>query len=215
MDAKTPYKNNRSQWTIADLTFLESHYRTMPLAELACTLGRTPGAVRLMAHKLACQQKSPPRWTTEEDDIIRRHYAAGAGIAFIQTLLKHRTASSVFARADTLGVTSGRYWREDEIQILKAHYPAIGAGVIDLLPGRTLDSVKIRAGRLGLRKSSNSTEGFRPWSDDEWTLLEKNMHLSVAEQQAILFPDRTKRAVEKARERLIRKRRAGCLPFRG
>jgi hypothetical protein len=37
------------------------------------------------------------------------------------------------------------------------------------------------------------------------TLLEKNMHLSVAEQQATLFPDRTTRAVEKARERLKKK----------
>lgn len=36
------------------------------------------------------------------------------------------------------------------------------------------------------------------------TLLEKNMHLSVAEQQAILFPDRSKKTVEKARARLIK-----------
>lgn len=32
------------------------------------------------------------------------------------------------------------------------------------------------------------------------------MHLSVAEQQATLFPDRTVRAVEKARERLLKKK---------
>ncbi|WP_158612434.1 hypothetical protein [Erwinia psidii] len=37
------------------------------------------------------------------------------------------------------------------------------------------------------------------------TLLEKNMHLNVAEQQVMLFPDRTKKAVEKARGRLIKK----------
>lgn len=51
--------------------------------------------------------------------------------------------------------------------------------------------------------------GFRPWSDREWALLENNMHLSIAEQQATLFPDRTSRAVEKARMRLIRKKKAG------
>jgi len=60
------------------------------------------------------------------------------------------------------------------------------------------------AKRLGLKKSRSSEAGFRPWSDEEWTLLEKNMHLSVAEQQAILFPDRTKKTVKKTRGRLIK-----------
>lgn len=102
-------------------------------------------------------------------------------------------------------MTSGRYWREDELRILKEQYSAIGTGVLDLLPGRTVDAVRIVAGRLGLRKSSSSSEGFRPWSDEEWTLLEKNMRLSIAEQPVMLFPDRTKRAVEKARGRLLKK----------
>jgi hypothetical protein len=38
------------------------------------------------------------------------------------------------------------------------------------------------ARRLGLKKSHSSEVGFCLWSDEEWTLLEKNMHLSVAEQ---------------------------------
>lgn len=101
-------------------------------------------------------------------------------------------------------MTSGRYWREEELQILKDHYPIIGTGVLELLPGRTVDAVRIIAGRLRLRKSRNSTGGGRPWSDEEWRLLEEYMHLSIAEQQATLFPYRTKIAVEKARGRLIK-----------
>ncbi|WP_279051293.1 hypothetical protein [Cedecea davisae] len=207
MEDKEFHRNHCSEWTVSDLAFLEENYRTMPLSDIVLTLGRTPGSVRLMAHKLACQDKGPARWAEEEEDaIIRRHYAAGAGVAFILTLLDGRTPSAIFARADTLGVTSGRYWREDELQILRDQYPIIGTGVIELLPGRTVDAIKITAGRLGLRKSRNSTEGFRPWSDEEWELLEESMHLSIAEQQATLFPDRTKRSVEKARERLMRKK---------
>ena len=80
----------------------------------------------------------------------------------------------------------------------------MGISVTERLPGRNAMSVKIMAGRLGLKKSYSSEVGFRPWSDEEWALLEKNMHLSVAVQQAMLFPDRTKRAVEKARSRLIK-----------
>lgn len=207
MEDNAFHRNRWSEWTVSDLTFLEENYRTMPLSDIARTLGRTPGSVRLMAHKLACQEKAPPRWTAEEDDIIRQHYAAGAGGAYIVTLLKGRTPSAIFARADVLGVTSGRYWREDELQVLRDQYPVIGTGVLELLPGRTADAVRITAGRLGLRKSGNSTEGFRPWSDEEWELLEQNMHLTIAEQQATLFPSRTKRAVEKARERLLKRKR--------
>ncbi|WP_336243248.1 hypothetical protein [Enterobacter cloacae] len=49
--------------------------------------------------------------------------------------------------------------------------------------------------------------GFRPWSEEEWALLENNMHLSVLELQAVLFPDRTYKAVEKACGRLLRRKR--------
>ena len=69
-----------------DLTFLEENYRTMPLSDIARTLGRTPGSIRLMAHKLACQEKVLSRWIAKEDEIISQHYTAGAGVAFIVTL---------------------------------------------------------------------------------------------------------------------------------
>lgn len=78
-------------------------------------------------------------------------------------------------------MSSGRYWREEELLILKDHYPIIGTGLLELLPGRTVDAVRIIAGRLGLRKSRKSTEGFLPWSDEEWGLLKENMHLGIAE----------------------------------
>lgn len=106
--------------------------------------------------------------------------------------------------AEALGGQSGRFWREEELDILKADYPRVRMLVTVSLPGRNAMSVKIMARKLGLKKSRSSEAGFRPWSDEEWTLLEKNMHLSVAEQQATLFPNSIKRAVEKARGRLIK-----------
>lgn len=119
-------------------------------------------------------------------------------------LLPGRSISAIFSMAETLGVKSGRFWREEELDILKADYPRMGMSVTAHLPERKAMSVKIMARRLGLKKSRCSEAGFRPWSDEEWTHLEKNMHLSVAEQQVILFPDRTKKTVEKARGRLIK-----------
>ena len=119
-------------------------------------------------------------------------------------LLPGRSIRAIFSMAEALGGQSGRFWREEELDILKADYPRVRMLVTVSLPGRNAMSVKIMARKLGLKKSRSSEAGFRPWSDEEWTLLEKNMHLSVAEQQATLFPNSIKRAVEKARGRLIK-----------
>ena len=139
-------------------------------------------------------------------NIIRHHYGSGVGAEFLQQLLPGRTVSAIFAQAEKMGVLSGRFWLADELDILKRYYPSEGTTITARLPGRTIHAIRIMAKRLGLKKSQSSTLGFRPWSDEEWLKLERNMHLSVAEQQATLFPDRTVRAVEKARERLLKKK---------
>lgn len=102
------------------------------------------------------------------------------------------------------GGQSGCFWREEELDILKADYPRMRMSVTACLLGRNTMLVKIMARRLGLKKSRSSEAGFRSWSDEEWTLLEKNMYLSVVEQLVLLFPDRTKKVVEKARGCLIK-----------
>lgn len=104
-----------------------------------------------------------------------------------------------------MGALSERFWRKDELRILKTQYTVVGTKVMHQLPGRNEVAVRVMARRLGLKKSRESQVGFRPWSDEEWALLESSMHLSITEQQAALFPDRTNRAVEKARERLLRR----------
>jgi hypothetical protein len=204
MSNSVRYRNNRARWTLKDLTFLENNYSSMPVAKIAVRLGRTPGAVGLMADKLGCRKKKSAPWSDAEMDIIRDHYARGAEARSLTQLLPGRSISAIFSMAETLGVQSGRFWREAELEILTADYPRVGTAVTARLPGRNTVSVRIMAKRLGLKKSRDSNVGFRPWSDEEWALLEKNMHLSVAEQQAVLFPDRTKKAVEKARGQLIK-----------
>lgn len=198
-------RNNRSRWTLSDLRYLEQYYCTRSLAELADYLGRSPGAVALMADRLNCRREKSLPWTDAEMDIIRQHYGSGVGAEFLQPLLPGRSIPAIFSMAEKMGVLSGRFWLEDELDILRAYYPEEGSLVTARLPGRNGIAVRIMARRLGLRKSAASTSGFRPWSEEEWQRLRDNMHLSIAEQQRTLFPDRTARAVEKARERLKRK----------
>ncbi|MCW2456964.1 UNVERIFIED_ORG: hypothetical protein M2414_004725 [Rahnella aquatilis] len=204
---KTQPDNHFSLWTVKDVTFLENNYRTMPVAELAAILKRTPGAVGLMADKLGCRGKRHLPWNEAEMEIIRRHYSQGMEAEELSRLLPGRSVSAIFSRAEAMGVLSGRFWRDGELRILKEHYPLLGKEVAHQLPGRNEVSILIMAGRLGLKKSRESKIGFRPWSAEEWALLENNMHLGIAELRATLFPDRTQRAVEKARERFLRKKK--------
>ncbi|WP_235424276.1 hypothetical protein [Citrobacter koseri] len=150
-----------------------------------------------MADKLGCRSKKNLPWSESEMEIIRSHYSQGMEAEALTQLLHGRSVSAIFLRAEAMGVLSGRFWREDELQILKKQYPVVGTEVIQQLPGRNEVSILIMARLLRLKKSRESLTGFRPCSDEEWMLLEKNMHLSVAEQQATLFPDRSNRAVEK------------------
>ncbi|AXF75784.1 hypothetical protein LU631_14280 [Erwinia tracheiphila] len=69
--------------------------------------------------------------------------------------------------AETLGVQSVRFWREVELDILKADYPRMGMLVTARLPGRNAMSVKIMARRLGMKKSRSSEADFRPGSDED------------------------------------------------
>ncbi|WP_047609053.1 hypothetical protein [Rahnella aquatilis] len=206
MSYTPPFRNNRTRWTLNDLNFLENNYATMPVTEISAKLGRTPGAVALMADKLGCRRKKNAPWSEPEKEIIRTHYTKGIEAGALTQLLPGRSINAIFSKAETMGVLSGRFWREEELDILKEDYPRVGTAVTDRLPGRNAISVRMMAKRLGLKKSRNSNVGFRLWSDEEWALLEKNRHLSVAEQQATLFPDRTTKAVEKARGRLIKNR---------
>lgn len=194
------YRNNRVRWTVADLRFIEQHYATVSPAQIAERLGRSPGAVCLMADKLGCRRRKNPAWTTEEDDVLRTRYAEGVGFATVMALLPGRSEKAIFSRAINIGVTSGIYWREEELRVLDRYYPTEGTAVIKRLAGRTADSVKLKAKRRGL-KYQGTDAVFHPWREEEWALLGKTLGLSLA-QQAELFPGRTPRAVEKARARL-------------
>lgn len=107
--------------------------------------------------------------------------------------------------AEKMVVLSGRFWREEELTILRMYYPAEGALVTACLPGRNGIAVRIMARRLGLKKSATCISGFRPWNEEELQRLRDNIQLSITEQQRTLFPDRTVLAVEKAQGRLLKK----------
>jgi len=177
MSIQKHYRNGYTPWSLEGLRYLEQHYRSRPLAETAERLGRSSGAVALMADKLGCRGERGAVWTEAEMAIIRGHYGNGVGAEFLQPLLPGRSISTIFSQAEKMGELSGRFWSEEELEILNTCYPTEGTSVTARLAGRTQYVVRIMAKRLGLRKSRDCISGFRLWSEEEWQRLEGNMHV--------------------------------------
>ena len=198
-------RNNRSRWTLSDLRYLEQHYCTRPLAELADYLGRSSGAVALMADRLNCRRQKSLPWTDAEMDIVRQHYGNGMGAEFCSHCCRAKCPGHLqYGRKNGCSeraVLAGRGTDHSAY----VYYPAEGALITARVPGRNGIAVRIMARRLGLKKSATCISGFRPWNEEEWQRLRDNIQLSITEQQRTLFPDRAVLAVEKARVRLLKK----------
>jgi NUMOD3 motif len=88
-------------------------------------------------------------WTPEEDGYLIENYTKLGRNACADHL--KRPINGVKCRAYTLGIQANVTWPEREDNLLVEMYPKIGrAGCAKLLPGRTIASIGVRAGFLGL-----------------------------------------------------------------
>ena len=196
-------RNHGSAWTLDELRFLERSYHRLPTKAIADILGRTSSAVRLAAHNAGISKLKMVPWTEDEKEVIRTHYASGAGIKQVCALLPGRNRNAVFAMAIKMGISSARGWSEHEIAVLTRHYPSMGTQVAQKLPGRTEAAIKLKAGALKLTyhsKADNAAHQQR-WNDHERQLLQRHQDLSLPELMR-LFPGRSQQSVQKARERM-------------
>lgn len=157
------YRNNCARWTIRDLIFLENNYSSMLVVEIADGLGRTLGPVGLIADKLGCRKRKmrygvKMKWILSVAS-MPRVWRLGFWHNYFQGEVLVRSFDGVDA-----GGQSGCFWREEELDILKADYPRMRMSVTACLLGRNTMLVKIMARRLGLKKSRSSEAGFRSWA---------------------------------------------------
>lgn len=199
---KANHRNHRTAWALSELKIVESSYGKEPTAGIARRLERTAAAVRQKARALGLGCNSLP-WSDREEEVLRIEYARGDGITHVMSLLPGRTRKTIFQKARIMGITSGRSWTEEECHILAKHYPAKGVAMTGL-PDRTPEAIKIKASYLGIRFTGDDTSISRPWTKEEKILLAENIGRPTHELYP-LFPDRSSRAVQKARDRLKQK----------
>jgi hypothetical protein len=114
----------------------------MPLRLLTAYDGATTrGRIESMA--------GGPLWTLQEDKFLTEHYSKLGRKACAEKL--NRPVNGVKGRAYALGIQADTEWKKDDDDLLIANYAGVGCkGCAKLLPRRSSDSIRNRAGFLGL-----------------------------------------------------------------
>jgi hypothetical protein len=136
-------------------------------------------------------------WTPEEDKYLIESYAMLGRRACSDHL--GRPVNGVSCRAYALGIQADVAWTEREDSVLKELYSTIGrAGCAKLLPGRTISSVGVRAGLLGLTNDRRHTA-----TPDELAIIRTNYAQRGGRKKcAQLLPHFTPCAISHLAERL-------------
>ena len=213
-DKNNKARNRRAEWTVSEIHYLETYFRTMRMDEIAEYLGRTESAVKSMALKLRLPVPKVLAWSEAENDILRRHYESVMPVTEIAAMLPGRALKSVLAKARNLGlsrVESGLNpaWTENEIRLMARYYPSEGQKVIRRLPGRTANSVRQKSRELGIRYTGDAQ--FRVWSEQDRQRLEEHQFEPFDEIRR-LFPERNKNSLRTALGRLRKKQRGTSRP---
>lgn len=189
-------RNHWTQWTIAELTYVEQHYGRLPAREIGETLGRTAGAVIARASLLGVTERDG--WSRAEKGFLKKHY----GHLSTQTIAASLGRSVSAVRAAVVKLELGKWhnrpWAEAELALMRAHYKKGIDGMVKLLSGRTRGAIVAQAGKMGLTDA-------RLWLPDEDRVLREIYPEGSVPAVRERLPHRTVPAI---------KHRAKCLKVR-
>ncbi len=90
-------------------------------------------------------------WTNEENNILKKYYSQH-GADIVSKKLDKRTRTAVIGQASRLGIPSGRFIREEEIEYLKEYYIRGNKEDIEDKLGKSWGTIKALAFRLGIKR---------------------------------------------------------------
>lgn len=177
-------EGNPPPWTPwEDAQLAEGYRRALPLAQIAALIGRPPSGTTARASTLGLRHPNQPEyWSPEE--LKRALELAEAGVLYraiaarlTQEGFPERSAIGVRAKLRALGYWRGwgRPWEPEEDALLEAAY-ATGSSLTPLTDrlARTKNSIRYRAGFLGLQGTHSRRNGFRDgpdWSEADLAFL--------------------------------------------
>lgn len=162
-------------------------------------------------------------WSDEEDLFLKsivsntENIKRDEVVKIFQGKYQYRTESSIKARMKTLRLSkieNVKFWTEEEDEIIKTHYPEIGAECAKMLSGRTIGAIKARAKMLGVRLNRSAAnvrqDENKFWTDEEIEILKKNYSVLGAKGCKDLLPNRSDASI-RGKAKVLKPEKNGCI----
>lgn len=120
VDKTQHHLNHQTQWTVAEIKFVEQHYGQLSAREIGELLGRSANGVARIVQLSGLSRGVAPPWSEEELVLLRTHYTEG--IEYVMSLLPGRSRRAIFRQASRAGITGRGSWSREEKAFLEKHY---------------------------------------------------------------------------------------------
>ncbi len=139
----------RRYWTDAEDAIVRNEYSTTSSRELSVRLGRSAKSILHRARKLGVTRGT--WWTEEDEQFLRDNYK---NISALEISLKlGRSMASVWHKALKLGLGDGQ-WSQSDVALLIETYSKHGGRIVQNASGRSLNTIREKAVRLGLTRDA-------------------------------------------------------------
>ncbi|MCS2151295.1 hypothetical protein MUU49_01690 [Scandinavium goeteborgense] len=206
-------RNHGVRWAVSELNYLEAHYQTAPLVDMATHLGRTASAIMAMAGKLGLS-RTENVWSDEELRCLHQYYPVEG--QRIMRRLPRKSDEAIRFKARDLGIVSpghtyARQWVEQEWQLLHQNRHQSPLELMQLFPDRSLSSIKNalirlkRDNRQGTRPagSTSSKKVTITWTKSEKAILLRWYETSKTMEEILaMLPGRPRASVFAAANKL-------------
>ena len=107
-----------------------------------------------MAKAYAMKLVPNPRWSREEEEVLKTFYPKEGTACFKRLPGKSKIQCKTKVHKMGLHVEQTKLsnWTRDEDLVLHTYYPAEGSAVCQRLPGRTAEACKSRAKAIGVKR---------------------------------------------------------------
>lgn len=196
MGLKTTVKQPKAQseavpWMIWELDILEKYYPLIGTKAAMLLSERSEKACFAKAAELNIVTPKPIQWSKEEFQLMEKFYPQIG--TDVKAVLPGRTLKSIYRQAQLMGLKAPSHWTPEEDELLNLYYPKMGTSVSKFFFGkRSGIACARRAKSLGLVNQNQR----RPWSDEEFCILER-FYPEIGPKIVEILPDRTESSCSK------------------
>ena len=134
--------------------------------------GKSKSTLHSQAHKMGIKMEDY-YWSLDDENILRKFYGTISLKTIQNKLSKKYSLKAISTKAIKMGLAKSREWTQHEVNIMLENYSKVDVtAMAQLLPDRTVDAIKLKAEKLGLKSlfaiEQEYTEEQKQFILDNW-----------------------------------------------